>query len=125
MKNQALLMAIDTYFDAIYHCDTTKLDEVFHPAASLFDADEGAILADPLASFRQDVATRPSPAGAGQVREEEILLIDFLSPKSATVKLRLRAHDSIFVDHLSFVQDETGEWKIVAKVWHLENVVKK
>jgi hypothetical protein len=125
MKNQALLLAIDTYFDAIYHCDTDKLDDVFHPAASLFDADEGTIFVDPLASFRQDVATRPSPASVGQIREEEILLIDFLSSKSAMVKLRLRAHDNIFVDHLSFVQDEAGEWRIVAKVWHLECVLTK
>lgn len=124
MKNQALYKAIDVYLDAIYFCDVDKLDAVFHSAASLFDADEGKIFVDPIASFRQDVATRPSPASVDQPREEEIILVDFLSAKSATVKLRLRAHDNIFVDHLSFVLDENGDWKIVAKVWHLESVSK-
>ncbi len=125
MKNQDLLTAIDVYLDAIYFCDVDKLDTIFHPSSSLFDADEGTILVDPIANFRQDVANRPSPASAKQKREEEILMIDFLSSKSATVKLRLRAHDSIFVDHLSFVLNEMDEWKIVAKVWHLESTSKQ
>ncbi len=125
MKNQDLYKAIDTYFDAIYDCDIEKLDSVFHPASSLFDADEGKIFVDPIASFREDVANRPSPASVNQKREEEVLLVDFLSAKSATVKLRLRAHDNIFVDHLSFILDENQDWKIVAKVWHLESVSKQ
>ncbi|MGS2717598.1 nuclear transport factor 2 family protein [Eionea flava] len=122
MKNQALSQAIDTYLDAIYYCDVNKLDAVFHEKSSLFDADQGTIFVDPIASFRQDVATRPSPASINQEREEEVLLIDFLSPKSATVKLRIKAHNNIFVDHLSFVKNESDDWKIVAKVWHLESV---
>lgn len=125
MKNQDLNKAIDTYFDAIYDCDVEKLDSVFHPSSSLFDADEGKIFVDPIASFREDVANRPSPASVNQKREEEVLLVDFLSAKSATVKLRLRAHDNIFVDHLSFVLDENQDWKIVAKVWCLESVSKQ
>jgi len=125
MKNQELYIAIDTYFDAIYDCDVEKLDSVFHASSSLFDADEGKIFVDPIASFREDVANRPSPASVNQRREEEVLLVDFLSAKSATVKLRLRAHDNIFVDHLSFVLDENQDWKIVAKVWHLESVSKQ
>lgn len=124
MKNKELYEAIDIYLDAIYYCDTEKLDAVFHPASSLFDADEGAIFVDPIANFRQDVATRPSPASINQKREEEIILVDFLSSKSATVKLRLRAHNKIFVDHLSFVKDKNKNWKIVAKIWHLEYIYK-
>lgn len=124
MKNQALYEAIDVYLDAIYYCDVDKLDAIFHLASSLFDTDEGKIFVDPIANFRQDVANRPSPASVKQKREEEIVLIDFLSAKSATVKIRLRAHDSIFVDHLSFVIDENNDWKIVAKVWHLESISK-
>jgi len=122
MKNLALHKAIDNYLDAIYYCDVEKLDLVFHPQSTLFDADGGSIFVDPIASFRKDVASRPSPASINQKREEEIILVDFLSSISATVKLRLRAHDNIFVDHLSFVKDEKQGWKIVAKVWHLERV---
>ena len=122
MKNDELLKTIQTYFDAIYHCDVDLLDSIFHESSSLFDVDEGPIFVDPIASFRQDVATRPSPASKNQDREEEIILIDWLSSKCAVVKLRLRAHNNVFVDHLSIIKGDDG-WKIVAKVWHLEHVV--
>lgn len=118
-KTKELLSAVETYLDAIYYCDVEKLDTVFHQGASLFDADDGKIVVDPTASFRADVASRPSPAGRGQKRVEEILCIDWLSLISATVKLRLQAHENVFVDHLAFVEGEEG-WQIVSKVWHLE-----
>ncbi len=118
-KTNELLGAAKMYLDAIYFCDVEKLDAVFHYGSSLFDADSGKIVVDPIASFRADVANRPSPAGRGQKRVEEILCIDWLSPISATVKLRLQAHENVFVDHLAFIKGEDG-WKIVSKVWHLE-----
>lgn len=122
MRETDLFAAINLYFDAIYHCDVAMLDKVFHKASSLFDVDEGSLLVDPIASFRNDVDNRPSPASKNQEREEEIILIDWLSKDCAVVKLRLRAHNNIFVDHLSFVKDSDG-WCIVSKVWHLERVV--
>ena len=112
--------AILVYLDAIYYCDVDKLDKIFHDKSSLFDADEGAIFVDPIASFRADVASRPSPAGINQERRDEIIAIDWLSDISAVVKLRLQAHDNVFVDHLAFVKGSNG-WKIVSKVWHLES----
>lgn len=117
-----LLTAIETYFDAIHACDTDKLMAVFHPQSSLFDADNGTVFVEPIDSFRRDVGGRISPASKGQTREAEILLIDFLSPISATVKIRIRAHQSVFVDHLGFVLGADG-WQIVSKIWHLEKTV--
>lgn len=124
MTTQSLLSAIELYFDAIYFCDTDKLDKVFHPASSLFDVDEGTILVDPILSFRADVASRPSPASVNQVRNEQIITIDFLSKNCALVKVKLQAHQNIFVDHLSFINGENG-WQVVTKVWHLQNVLAK
>ena len=115
-----LLEAITLYFDAIYHCDVKKLDAVFHQSSSLFDADEGKIFVDPIANFRTDVENRPSPASRNQQRRDEIILIDYLSDLSAIVKLRLQAHENVFVDHLAFVKGPDG-WKIVSKIWHLES----
>lgn len=117
-----LLAAIDTYFDAIHHCDIDKLNAVFHPQSSLFDADNGTVFVEPIDSFSRDVAGRVSPASKGQARRAEVLLIDFLSPISATVKIRIRAHQSVFVDHLGFVMSDDG-WQIVSKIWHLESTV--
>ena len=114
-----LLAAIDTYFDAIHDCDTTKLNAVFHPQSSLFDADSGEVFVEPIDSFSKDVGGRTSPASTGQEKEAQILLVDYLSPISATVKIRIRAHQSVFVDHLGFVRGAEG-WQIVSKIWHLE-----
>jgi len=117
-----LITAIDTYFDAIHHCDTEKLNAVFHPQSSLFDADNGSVFVEPIESFGRDVAGRSSPASKGQPRIAEILMVDYLSPVSATVKIRIQAHESVFVDHLGFVKDADG-WQIVSKIWHLESTV--
>ncbi|MEM7377563.1 MAG: nuclear transport factor 2 family protein [Pseudomonadota bacterium] len=117
-----LLTAIETYFDAIHECDTNKLDAVFHPESSLFDGDNGTVFVESIDSFSRDVAGRVSPASAGQAREAEVLMIDHLSPVSATVKIRIRAHQNVFVDHLGFVLGAEG-WQIVSKIWHLERTV--
>lgn len=119
-QHDALFHAIQTYLDAIYYCDVEKLDAVFHPASTLFDADKGNIFVDPIKSFRADVASRPSPASFNQKRHDEIILIDWLSPLSVVVKLRLRSRTNVFVDHLNFVWDQQAGWQIVAKIWHLE-----
>lgn len=118
----ALNTAIETYCEAIHGCNVEKLDEVFHPQSSLFDADNGEIFVEPIDSFRADVTGRKSPQSAGQALEAEVLLIDFLSPLSATVKIRIRAHQNVFVDHLGFVKGSAG-WKIVSKIWHLEQIL--
>lgn len=117
-----LLCAVQTYFDALYYCDTELLNKVFHKSSSLFDVDEGNVFVEPIASFSKDVGGRVSPASKGQKPEAEILLIDWLSPSCATVKIRIRAHKNIFVDHLGFVNGENG-WQIVSKIWHLEKVI--
>ena len=114
--------AVQTYFDSLYFCDTEKLNSVFHESSSLFDGDNGNVFVETIASFSDDVGGRESPASKGQAREDEILLIDWLSPISAVVKIRLRAHQNVFVDHLAFVKSAQG-WKIVSKIWHLEKVV--
>ena len=95
---------------------------MFHPQSSLFDADNGEIFVEPIESFRADVAGRTSPQSADQALDAEIIAIDFLSPLSASVKIRIRAHQNVFVDHLGFVKGGQG-WKIVSKIWHLEKIL--
>ena len=112
-RTEELNRAVDTYFRGIYNCDVALLDEVFHPASSLFDVDEGVVTVDPYLVWREVVANRPSPASAGHDRTEEVLTIDWLSDAAAVVRLRLRAISNVFVDQLSFVDGPDG-WQIVA-----------
>ena len=118
-RTSELNAAVDTYFRGLYACDVELLDTVFHPASSLFDVDEGVVTVDPYPVWREVVANRPSPASAGQDRQDAIVTTDWLSDQAAMVRVRLRVLDSIFVDQLSFVDGPDG-WQIVAKVWHLE-----
>ena len=86
--DQKLPDAIQMYFDALYFCDTKLLNSVFHPSSSLFDADEGSLFVEPIASFSKDVASRTSPASRQQQREDEILiclLYTSPSPRDATL----------------------------------------
>ena len=121
-REPELLAAVDTYFRALYACDVSLLDSVFHPASTLFDVDEGPVVVDPYPAWREVVANRPSPASVNQERDEEIVSVSWLSEKAANVHVRLRVLENIFVDHLSFVDGADG-WQIVAKVWHLEKTV--
>ncbi|CAL2086133.1 nuclear transport factor 2 family protein [Tenacibaculum sp. 190524A02b] len=121
-SNLDLIAAVQIYFDALYYCDTKKLNQVFHKNASLFDVDEGKVFVESIASFSKDVGGRISPKSVGQQPEAEILMIDWLSEACATVKIRIRAHKNIFVDHLGFVKGEEG-WQIVSKIWHLEKTI--
>ncbi|TLP47302.1 hypothetical protein FDK21_09615 [Cohaesibacter sp. CAU 1516] len=45
-----------------------------------------------------------------------------LSPRSATAKIHIRAHENVFVDHLGFDLGKEG-WQIISKIWHLEQVI--
>lgn len=117
-----LLAAVDDYLDGLHRTDVDLLDEVFHPAASLFDVDEGPVRVDPYPAWRADVDARPDPASAGQARDDEVTSVVWLSPSAATVALRVRVFTEVFVDHVTFVLDG-GRFRIVAKTWHLERVV--
>ena len=121
-RETELIAAVDVYFRALYACDVTLLDTVFHPASSLFDVDEGVVTVDPYPAWRAVVEARQSPLSVGQDRNEEIVSVSWLSEKAASVHVRLQVLNSIFVDHLSFVDGPDG-WQIVAKVWHLESTI--
>ena len=121
-RETELLSAVDVYFRALYACDVSLLDQVFHPASSLFDVDEDVVTVDPFPAWRAVVGARKSPLSVNQERDEEIVGVTWLSEKAASVHVRLRVLDSVFVDHLSFVDGPDG-WQIVAKVWHLESTL--
>ena len=114
-----LLNAVGIYFDALHFCDKELLNRVFHKNSSLFDVDKGHIFVESIDSFSKDVETRVSPKSTGQEPANEILMIDWLSSNCATVKVRIRIHNDVFVDHLGLVNGEEG-WQIVSKIWHLE-----
>lgn len=118
-----LSRAIQHYFDALYLCDAELLAQVFHPAAGLFDADDSRIVVDPIACYHDTIKRRTSPESSAAPREDKVIWIDMLSDTASTVKVRVRIHERRFLDHLMFAYDGS-DWRIVAKLWHLVEVVK-
>ena len=116
----ALSEAVELYFQALHECNLEKFDQVFHPSCSLFDSLDEVLSVVPIADYRKVIEHRVSPASVGQPRDDEMISVDFLSDTAAVVKVRLRIHDKIFVDHLNFARSE-GKFMIVAKIWHETN----
>ena len=110
--------AVELYFQAVHERDLDKFDQVFHPSASLFNATDETFTAMPVGTYREIFSRSQSPSSVGQPRDDEMISIDFLSPNSAVAKVRLRVHDTTFMDHLSLVNVD-GAFRIVAKTWHV------
>ena len=124
MRDRDLFEVLQCYIDGLFHCDTAKLTQAFHPSASLFDGEKGDVFAEPCAIFIHDIGELEptSPANLGQDPDSKLLSVDWLSDVSAVIKLRIRARKNVYLDHLCFVKGAEG-WKIVSKVWNLEKVV--
>jgi hypothetical protein len=117
--NTMLSQAIQRYFDLMYDCDVSKFDQVFHPTAQLHGVRDGALTMWPAATYREILAKRQAPKSVDAPRQEEILMIDFTSPNQALAKVRVRIHQNVFVDYLTFLKID-GEWRITAKAFHVE-----
>lgn len=119
-RDELLLAAVEDYFSALHRTDVELLDQVFHPAASLFDVDEGRVTVDPYPAWRMDVDARADPASVGLERSDAVMGVQWLSDHAATVAVRITIFQQTFVDHLCFVRDQE-RFRVVAKIWHLES----
>lgn len=106
--------AVQLYFDGLYEGDVEQLARVFHPKASLFIANDGALVALPVPDWLARVAARASPRSLNATRDDKILLIDFNGPVNALVKVSCLLAPNAYTDHLSFIHCD-GRWQIVAK----------
>ncbi len=102
------------YFEVLQTQEMALFDRVFHPDSVLYSQQDGQVTVRPFATYRQMVQSRQSPASQGSPRQEEVLLIDVLSPSMAVVKVRLRLFNNIMEDHLNLMKHE-GQWRIYAK----------
>ena len=114
-----LTQAVQRYFDLMYDSDTSRFDRVFRSSAQLHGFRDGQISMWPAQTFKEVLASRPSPKSVGAPREEEILMMDFASASQAVVKVRVRINTTVFVDHLTYHWID-GEWLITAKAYHVD-----
>lgn len=106
------------YFDALYFCDTARLEKVFHPKAIYATADETPLLYRTMAEYIPVVAARQSPASRGEVRRDAIDGIELAGDNTAFARVRCAIGSRDFVDFLTLVRTD-GTWRIIAKVFQI------
>lgn len=114
----AVCGVLQTYFDALYFCDTEKLAEVFHPKAVYATADETPLLHRTMEEYVPVVAARRSPASRNEPRKDFVDAIEFAGGNTAFVRARCSIGDRDFVDFLTLVRVD-GTWRIIAKVFQI------
>lgn len=105
---------LNDYFEVLQTQDMALFERVFHKDCVLFSQQDGVQVTRPFAAYRDMVQGREAPAKGNFPRQEELLLVDFLSPTMAVLKVRLRLFNNIMEDHLNVMRHE-GRWMIYAK----------
>ncbi|RZJ15323.1 MAG: nuclear transport factor 2 family protein [Acidovorax sp.] len=110
---------LNLYFDGLYHCDTARLAQAFHPTATYYCATEGRLLHLDMKQYFPIVDQRTSPASQGHGRRDSILSIEFAGPVTAFARVECAIAPRFFTDFLTLVRlDE--RWQIVSKVFHFD-----
>ena len=107
---------MSNYFEVMHVQDMDLFDKVFHPECVLYGVVDGALNVRPYALYRQEVATRSSPAALGNARDDRVVLFDQISATAAIVKPQLQMFGGVMQDYLclSYLDDQ---WWVVAKLW--------
>ncbi len=112
----AVATAIRTYYDGLYHGDTSMLAEVFHPEARYVTVSSGELLQLDMKSYLPKVDARPSPKSLGEPYGYTLESIEFAGSTAASVRLRSSMLGKRFIDFLSMIHVD-GKWRIISKVF--------
>ena len=115
----AVTQALTTYFDGLYHSDTKRLRQVFHPRAIYACATDENLLYLTMDEYFPIVDKRPSPASKNEARHDRILSIEFAGPVTAFARVECAIEPKHFTDFLTLVFVD-GRWQIMSKVFHYE-----
>ena len=116
-KYLAILEVLKKYYDALYHCDTELLSQVFHHSAQYFTASSGELLHLDMKSYFPIVKQRISPKSSGEDYGFSIDSIDFIGDVTAIVRMRSSMFAKNFIDLLALIEID-GKWQIISKVFH-------
>jgi hypothetical protein len=111
-----IIKLLDDYFEVIHAQDLELFDQVFHPDCCLYGTSENKTVLRPYQVYKDAVAARQSPKELGNPRQDEILMIDQLSPTMALAKVQLQMFGGIMQDYLNLIKLD-GKWWIIAKLY--------
>ena len=112
----AVAQTLGTYYDGLYHGDTSVLGEVFHPDARYVTASSGTLLHLDMKSYFPKVEARQSPESLGEPYGYTLESIEFAGSTAASVRMRSSMLGKHFIDFLSMINVD-GEWRIISKVF--------
>lgn len=118
----AVTSALRTYFDGLYHSDTSRLRQVFHPLARYVCATEEKLTELGMSDYFAVVDMRPSPASRDESRKDRIVSIEFAGPKTAFARVNCAIGRKYFTDFLTLIQID-GRWQIISKVFHFDVMI--
>lgn len=104
------------YFDGLYHADTERLKNVFHPDARYVNMIDDDYMNKTLAEYFEMVDRRTPPASKGDPREDRIFSIEFGGSKMAFVRASMTMMDREYLDFLTLTHDRLG-WRIMTKIF--------
>ena len=114
----AVIGVLETYFDGLYHADTDRLANAFHPKAIYATADETPLLYRTMDEYFPVVAKRISPASRDEPRRDVIDAIEFAGENTAFARVRCSIGTKDFIDFLTLVRVD-GVWRIMAKIFQV------
>jgi Putative lumazine-binding len=115
----SLMEAVQTYFDLMHDCDTSRFNKVFCATVHLHGFRDGQMSAWSADVYKDILDRRQSPKSQNAPRENDILLVDFASTTQALTKVRVRISSMLFIDYLTWHRID-GNWLITSKGFHLE-----
>lgn len=115
----AIHAVLQLYFDGLYHSDTRRLAQVFHPQALYATAVGDQPIVWRMDEYFRVVDARPAPAASGQPRTDRVLSIELIGPVTAHARLQCSIGRKHFIDLLTLIRVD-GRWQVIAKVFHYD-----
>jgi hypothetical protein len=115
-QDPAIGRLAEEYLDLMHHQDMDVFDRVFHRESVLYGVVDGKLNVRPCAVYRQAMLDRESPAVLGNVRRDQVLSFDQISPTLALLKMQLEMFGGVMQDYLNIVYVD-DQWWVMAKMW--------
>ena len=117
MNENEIREALQIYFDSTNEADDSKMAEVFHDSAHLYQHGMDGALSDWDKDFFMGIvaASKDATEEGTYPIINEILSIDFTSEKTAVARVRVSVADKVFTDILTFIRLDS-RWWIIAKL---------
>lgn len=112
---------LQLYLDGLYHSDTKRLAQVFHPQALYATAVGEQPIVWRMGEYFPVVDARPAPAVSGQARSDRVLSIELIGPVTALAKLQCSIGPKHFTDLLTLIHVD-GRWQVISKVFDYDVV---